>query len=753
MMRAQEATTTNRLAELARLWGYVKYHHPSLAYRAGVDWDAALVTAIPRVRQARSREEFRSAIEGMLATLEDPLTRLAPDSARSASESGSERRLAYRLTDDSILVITAGDYYSLSDPESQATLQRVIAAVPTARSIVLDVRSDRPVDDYGRFQLVGTVAQIERLLTTRTLTKPGERRRAFYGFENPSLFASGQYRTGFFTRFGAPIVPGGSARDIPNVVLLNQYAVVPDAALPLQVAGRSLIVLEGDSASAATGRTRAVGMGEQIVAQVRESEQVFADGTSARLQRDLIIGRRSQRPSIDQPTDMALDTAVALARRFRTSSVARQPLPATADGLVERSYQQMTYPSPEYRLLALFRFWNVIRYFYPYHRLLSTTWDSLLPEFIPKFEQARDSLEYSRAVAEMAKRLQDSHAYVAGAVYNTVLIGAGYPPIRVRMIEGQPVVVSLADSTAHVAGARVGDVVVRVDGEDAKARLGRYAALISASTPQSLMDKAALSFMNGPVGSPVRLLLQGAGTQRREVTLTRRLENYSTLYHRERTGEIIRLLPGNIGYVDLDRLTFPMVDSMFERLRQTKAIIFDMRGYPNSTIYAIAPRLSSSQARVALLETPLVGHATPGEESVGAFLAFYQTIDPTPPGAWLYAGRTVMLMDERSQSQAEHTGLFLRAANGTRFVGSATAGADGEIATVVLPGAITIGFTGQSVRYPDGGELQRTGLVPDVPVAPTIRGLRQGRDEVLERALRFLTLEPWGRAAGFRRRQ
>ena len=72
-----------------------------------------------------------------------------------------------------------------------------------------------------------------------------------------------------------------------------------------------------------------------------------------------------------------------------------------------------------------------------------------------------------------------------------------------------------------------------------------------------------------------------------------------------------------------------------------------------------------------------------------------------------------MLIDERTVSQAEHTGLYLRAANGTRFIGSPTAGADGEITTIAVPGGLSVGFTGQGVRFPDGRQLQRIGLAPD----------------------------------------
>jgi C-terminal processing protease CtpA/Prc len=97
-----------------------------------------------------------------------------------------------------------------------------------------------------------------------------------------------------------------------------------------------------------------------------------------------------------------------------------------------------------------------------------------------------------------------------------------------------------------------------------------------------------------------------------------------------------------------------------------------------------------------------------------------------------------MLIDERTISQAEHTGLFLEAANGTKFIGSPTTGANGDVTVVALPGGVTMSFTGQAVRHADGRQLQRVGLVPDVPVRPTIAGIRAGRDEVLERALRYL---------------
>jgi hypothetical protein len=118
----------------------------------------------------------------------------------------------------------------------------------------------------------------------------------------------------------------------------------------------------------------------------------------------------------------------------------------------------------------------------------------------------------------------------------------------------------------------------------------------------------------------------------------------------------------------------------------------------------------------------------------------YQFDQPIPPsqGVPKYTGRTVMLVDERTISQAEHTGLFFEAANGTTFIGSPTMGANGDVTTMVIPGNIVISFTGHDVRHADGRQLQRVGLQPQVLVTPTIAGIRAGRDEVLEAALKYL---------------
>jgi C-terminal processing protease CtpA/Prc len=109
-----------------------------------------------------------------------------------------------------------------------------------------------------------------------------------------------------------------------------------------------------------------------------------------------------------------------------------------------------------------------------------------------------------------------------------------------------------------------------------------------------------------------------------------------------------------------------------------------------------------------------------------------------PDGKARYRGRVVVLIDARAISAAEHFCLHLEAAADPTFIGSPTKGANGEISNIVLPGGIQVNFTAMAVRHADGRPLQRVGILPRIWVEPSAGGLREGRDEVLERAVEFL---------------
>ena len=106
-----------------------------------------------------------------------------------------------------------------------------------------------------------------------------------------------------------------------------------------------------------------------------------------------------------------------------------------------------------------------------------------------------------------------------------------------------------------------------------------------------------------------------------------------------------------------------------------------------------------------------------------------------------YQGKLVVIVNEVSQSESEYTAMALRAGDDTTIVGSTTAGADGNLSRLYLPGGLHTGISGIGVYYPNGDETQRIGIIPDVVVEPTIQGVKEGRDELLEAAIKIILKE------------
>jgi hypothetical protein len=53
----------------------------------------------------------------------------------------------------------------------------------------------------------------------------------------------------------------------------------------------------------------------------------------------------------------------------------------------------------------------------------------------------------------------------------------------------------------------------------------------------------------------------------------------------------------------------------------------------------------------------------------------------------------------------------------------------------MLPGQVQVIFSAREIQHADGRLVQRVGILPDIWAAPTIAGVRAGRDEILEKAM------------------
>ena len=160
------------------------------------------------------------------------------------------------------------------------------------------------------------------------------------------------------------------------------------------------------------------------------------------------------------------------------------------------------FSTPEYqpeggRLLALFRFWNAARYYFPYLYVNGGDWNAVLPEFIPRLLAAKDATEYHLVLLELSARLNDAHVG-ANSPAITATLGARTPSFEAREIEGVVVVWKLArGATPDSSGLLPGDVITHVDGTGISQRRRDLTKYIAAGNPAVFRRKLVAAVMRG----------------------------------------------------------------------------------------------------------------------------------------------------------------------------------------------------------------------------------------------------------------
>jgi C-terminal processing protease CtpA/Prc len=171
------------------------------------------------------------------------------------------------------------------------------------------------------------------------------------------------------------------------------------------------------------------------------------------------------------------------------------------------------------------------------------------------------------------------------------------------------------------------------------------------------------------------------------------------------------------------------VPDMIEALKSTQAIVFDMRNYPQGTYDDIAKFLNAHEEKFAIYTYPDFSYPGRFKWTEGSTCGSENNNH--------YKGKVVLLLNEQSLSQSEWTAMCFQTAGNTTIIGSQTAGADGNVTELDFRQFHTR-YSGIGVYYPDKRETQRIGIVPNIEVKPTIKGIQEGKDEVLDRALLFI---------------
>lgn len=397
----------------------------------------------------------------------------------------------------------------------------------------------------------------------------------------------------------------------------------------------------------------------------------------------------------------------------------------------ENKYEDMDYSDDGYRLLALFRYWNMIEYFFPYKHLIKEDWNETLEKYISKSLKVNDAISYKLNLLQLIGEVEDTHANIWQKDTDLDLFfGTNIAPIRIRFIENKAIVIDLFDEFLKNSNVKVGDELIAINGiktarivEDIK----QYSP--ASNEPTKLRDIAKKILRTND--SQLNLEFSNGKSTYHEAIVTVELEKID--FHKTDIPSH-KELEKNIGYIYPGTLEKDEIESIMWKFLNKKGIVVDLRCYPSDPImYSMGKFLMPNP-------TPFVKFKNHNVQELEGF-----TITPPIEVGYevpdYFKGRLAIIVNEETQSQAEFTTMALQVAPQAKVFGSQTAGADGNVSVIYLPGNIRTMISGIGVYYPDGSETQQVGIKIDEVIHPTIQSVREGKDIVLERALEYLLEE------------
>lgn len=422
------------------------------------------------------------------------------------------------------------------------------------------------------------------------------------------------------------------------------------------------------------------------------------------------------------------------------------PYIQTLEDRNERDYPLMSFDDAGVKLLAVFRIWNYVQYFYPYRQLADRPWEEVLLYAVPAIMQVSDRESYGNVLSSMAVYTDDSHsfaAYMPGGFLRQLIRSAAVPDdmkyaapfISTIYTDGKYIVTWTCRS--DTGDLHRGDAVIAVNGESIPAFVERKGKLIAASNPGCIQRDMAMSISFYARKNAVYTVIRDRDTltlkpammpfrKFRRALYSSGIRQSTLTWFRGKELRPFDVIDDSTAYIHAEDIS--AYD--FRKCLKYDKLIVDLRNYPMNAAQMWLISLLPSSSPIALAVTPDI--LRPG-------LFTRRISDMTGRGRnYSPDRRIVLLVDSRTQSASEYLVMQMQRSPQVTTVGSMTAGADGNVVRLSLPGDFVFQIGGAGVEYPDGGQCQRCGIQIDHLVPQKVGDIAAGTDTQIEYALNLL---------------
>lgn len=400
----------------------------------------------------------------------------------------------------------------------------------------------------------------------------------------------------------------------------------------------------------------------------------------------------------------------------------------------EKLYLEITKDvKMEYRLLSLFRFWNIVNYYYPYKEMISESLDSILKKFIPLFINAIDYNSYVKLILKLAYSIEDAHSSVyfpddidGGKNIGGINKNIFYPSFNAQFIQDKLIITELFSDSILNDKYRIGDEIIKVNNKtivDCVREIDEN-ALIPHSNDAFFLTRIFPVILKKPGQTNIVEIKRNdlIFTDTIYTNSNRSIFSYWTSLTKKPSMKILDSSTVYYYPASQDDSTFWLYLNKSDY--QNKNFIFDLRSYPKYILDSIVKYFYNDS--VAFVKGYFMS------SKPGCFVE--KNIPLRSFRKNRYSGRIIALVNSNTLSRGEYIVMALQGVKSTIVVGSQTAGADGDVASFPMIGGCAISMSTWGVYYPDGQLTQKKGVKINYEISQTIKGVIEGKDELLDAA-------------------
>ncbi len=583
------------------------------------------------------------------------------------------------------------------------------------RAIVLDLR-DYPNAPEARSLLKQTISAIVK----GSLTLPARSARHHLGMTDEHFFPVSVYTNAIQTVDGVTI-EGARYEATPLFVLVGKQ-ISPDAA---------------EFAGALRLARKAHLVGEDLPSSIAESVWFGVDQEGLAFRIHDLHSEQQRWPDVIR-ADMTIDE---MSRRLIQAGAALTAVPEPVTASNDRPSFQSATPYKDIQAAkygrgdlraALLVAHGALRLFFPNFDDLGDRIDSRLLYLLEKVDATTGDLalgERRKFLRSLSASLRDGHSFVFAQPKDPDV--KGYLPLVLETIGGRPVV-----RRSGVDGILPGDTIVEIDGRDVREIYREELALSSSSSPGYRYDIATRELIR--LKQPIDLKIRGLGNNAKIRTLRVDPVPFESLLPLQPSTPIIRksgwlsdLGESKTYFLNLSEESVNSVEvfkTLLAEASSAEHLILDVRGFPRIDLYEVAQRLICTQAGSPVLKIPVLSSPFDRDFVV-------RTRELVPLAGPNYCGPLTLLIGPHTVSSAEQLSMMFVDAKRVRVFGEdSSAGANGNVTGIQLPGSLVLTFTGMKVLHADGSTYIGRGIRPDVVVPLTAEDLATGHDTTLLRA-------------------